>query len=84
MTSQRPANREGKARLKASLQRARADIASLSDWIEIEVDRQRQSGVDEATVRTLSDVRDSLVSTLAFISGVGRKEIQRSLDELHG
>ncbi len=70
-------------RMIDAIKRARADIASLADWIECELDKQNDDEVTWATVGSLEHVRENLIETLAFFSGVEQSEIQRSLDELH-
>jgi len=72
-----------KQRMMAALKRAQADIASLADWIECELDKDSDDEVTWATVGSLEHVRENLIETLAFFSGVEQSEIQRSLDELH-
>ena len=67
----------------AALKRARGDVASLTDWLQMELDRQSDAEVTWATVGSLEHVRDNLIETLAFFSGVTIREIQRSLDELY-
>ena len=63
--------------------RARADIASLADWIECELDKDEHEEATLVALGTLDHVRDDLKCLLAFFSGVEATEIQRSLDELH-
>lgn len=70
-------------RMMDALKRARSDIASLTDWLELELDKQDGREVTWATVGTLEHVRENLVETLAAFSGVEQSEIQRSIDELH-
>lgn len=70
-------------RMMDALKRARSDIASLTDWLELELDKQDGREVTWATVGTLEHVRENLVETLAAFSGVEQSEIQGSLDELH-
>lgn len=70
-------------RMMDALKRARADIASLTDWLECELDKQNDEQVTWATVGSLEHVRENLIETLAFFFGVEQPEIQRSLDELH-
>ena len=72
-----------KQRMMDALKRARADIASLADWIECELEKDNDEEVTWASVGSLEHVRESLVETLAMFSGVEQSEIQRSLDELH-
>ena len=69
-------------RMMDAFKRAQADIASLADWIECELDKDGDE-VTWASVGSLEHVREQLVETLAFFSGVEQSEIQRSLDELH-
>ena len=70
-------------RMMDALKRAQADIASLTDWLECELEKQNGDEVAWATVGSLEHVRENLIETLAFFSGVEQTEIQRSLDELH-
>ena len=70
-------------RMLDALKRARADVASLADWIECELDKEAEDEATWASVGTLEHVRENLIETLAFFSGVEQSEIQRSLDELH-
>ncbi len=71
-------------RMLDASKRAQADIASLADWFECELEKFEDD--DQATwtsVGTLAEVRERLIETLAFFSGVEQAEIKRSLDELH-
>ena len=70
-------------RMMDAFKRAQADIASLADWIECELNKQDDRQVTWASVGSLEHVRENLIETLAFFSGVEHSEIQRSLDELH-
>ncbi len=64
-------------------QRMKADIASILDWIECELDKRDDEIALASAEGTIGRVRENLIETLAFFSGVKPKEIQRSLDELH-
>ena len=77
------ATTQNKQRMMNAIKRARADIASLADWIECELDKGSDDEVTWASVGSLEHVRENLIETLAFFSGVEQSEIQRSLDELH-
>lgn len=66
-----------------AFKRARADIASLADWIECELEKYDDAEVTWATVGSLEYVRRQLMETLESFSSVPRTEIQRNLDELH-
>ena len=66
-----------------AIQRARTDIASLADWLELELDKQRDAAPTWGDVNALEHVREDLTETLAFFSGVEEAQIKRSLDELH-
>jgi len=73
-----------KQRMMDAFKRAQADIASLADWIECELEKfEDDDEVSWASVGSLEHVREQLLETLAFFSGVDQTEIQRSLDELH-
>jgi len=74
---------QNKQRMMDALKRARADIASLADWIECELDKEAKDEITWASVGSLEHVREQLIETLAFFSGLEQSEIQRSLDELH-
>jgi hypothetical protein len=65
-----------------AFKRAQADIASLADWFECEMQKYDEAEVTWATVGSLEHVRENLIETLAFLSGINTTEIQRSLDEL--
>ena len=70
--------------MKSAFKRARADIASLADWIECELEKyDDDADLTWATVGTLEYVREQLMNALEHVSSVPRTEIQRSLDELH-
>ena len=79
-------NENAKAKTNQSaldaLKRARADVASLTDWLECELQKQTDENVTWATVGTLEHVRENLIETLAFFSGFDEAEIKRSLEEL--
>jgi len=70
-------------RMMNAFKRAQADIASLADWIECELDKENDDEVTWASVGSLEHVREQLLETLAFFSGIEQPEIQRSLNELH-
>jgi len=71
-------------RMMDAFKRAQADIASLADWIDCELENfEDDDEVTWASVGSLEHVREQLIETLAFFSGVEQSEIQRSLDELH-
>jgi hypothetical protein len=76
------ATQDNKKKAIDALKRARADIASLTDWLECELQKQADENVTWATVGSIEHVRTTLVETLAFFSGFRVSEIQRSLDEL--
>ena len=71
-------------RMMNAFKRAQADIAGLADWIECELDKHNDGDeVTWASVSSLELVREQLIETLAFFSGVEQSEIRRSLIELH-
>lgn len=65
-----------------AFKRARADIASLADWFDCEMQKYDEAEITWATVGSLEHVRENLTETLAFLSGINTTEIQRNLDEL--
>jgi hypothetical protein len=69
-------------RKMGSFKRVQAEIASLTDWIECELEKYDDNEVTWASVGSLEHVRENLIETLAFFSGFEQSEIQRSLDEL--
>ena len=71
--------------MMASFKRARADIASMTDWLECELDAKYndENAATWSAVGSLQYVRKNFLETLAFLSGFEESEIQRSLDELH-
>ena len=70
-----------------TFKRAQADIASLADWIECELERaDTDAGRGEVTwadVGTAEYTKAKLVEALSHFFGVEPDEIQRNLDELH-
>ncbi len=83
MTTTDMNKQNNKQRMTDAVKRARADIASLADWIECELNKQDDQDVTWATLGSLEHVRENLIEALASFSGVEQTEIQRSLDELH-
>ena len=77
------ASPQNKQHMMDAFRRAQADIASLADWIECELAKDSADEITWASVGSLEHVREDLIETLAFFSGVKQSEIQRSLDELH-
>jgi hypothetical protein len=66
-----------------AIRRDRDDIANLTAWLELELDKQRDAAPTWGDVGALEHVRENLIETLAFFSGVEEAQIKRSLDELH-
>jgi len=66
-----------------AFKRVQAEIASMTDWIECELEKYDDAEVTWASVGSLEHVRENLIETLAFFSGFEQREIRRSLDELH-
>ena len=67
-----------------AFKRASADIASLADWFECELEKfEDDDDATWASVNSLETTREHLIEVLADFSGVGQTEIKRSLDELH-
>ena len=74
---------QNKQRMMDAFKRASADIASLADWFECELEKFEDDKVTWASVNSLEQTRDNLIETLAMFSGVKQTEIKRSLEELH-
>jgi hypothetical protein len=72
-----------KKSILAACTRAQADIASLADWIECELEKYDDDAVTWADLNTLESTRECLMEALASFSGVTLPEIQSNLDELH-
>ena len=71
-----------KQRMMDAFKRAQADIASLADWIECELDKYDDDDeVSWASVGSLEHVRENLIETLAFMSGFNATEIKNTLEE---
>jgi len=72
-----------KSSVVIAMNRARSDIANLADWLECELDKDSDDEITWATVGSLEHVKENLIETLAYFSGVEKDEITRNLDELH-
>ena len=62
---------------------ARDDIARLIDVLQMELDKhsERAAGVNWGYVGDLKEVRSTLITTVAFISGMEQDEVRRFLDD---
>jgi len=62
------------------------DIAAMLDWIEMALDTHEEAARAEpekwTLVGDLAEVRRRIKETLAFLSGHGEAEIEKSLQEL--
>ena len=63
--------------------RARADIAAIADWFEIELAKEVTCDATRAKIVMIEHVRGNMIEALSIFSGVDQPAIQRSLDELH-
>jgi hypothetical protein len=61
----------------------RAEIASLLDWMELELGKDEEEAATWPGVGSLTKVKDDLMNTLEFLSGVDKAAIQENLDDLH-
>ena len=61
----------------------RAEIASLLDWMELELQKDEQQPATWPGVGSLNKVKADLMDTLEFVSGVSKDAIQENLDDLH-
>ena len=68
--------------IDAKYQRLQSEIGSLLQWMEDELDTERAEPVTWATIGSLVEIRSQLKGTLAFLSGIGPREIEQALDEL--
>ena len=68
---------------EAKRRRVRDEIASLIDWLGLELDKDDGEPITWASVGSLGHVREELVNVLAFLSDTEAGDIRRNLDELH-
>ena len=68
--------------IDAKYKRLQAEVGSLLQWMQDELDAERAEPLTWATIGTLVETRSQLKNTLAFLSGVGHREIEQALDEL--
>ena len=68
--------------IDAKHKRLQGEIGSLLQWMEDELDAERAEPITWATIGSLVEIRSQLKGTLAFLSGVGPREIEQALDEL--
>ena len=61
----------------------RAEIASLLDWMELELQKDEEQPATWPGVGSLGKVKDELIQTLEFFSGVSKDAIQENLHDLH-
>ena len=61
----------------------RAEIASLLDWMELELQKDEERPATWPGVGSLTKVKDDLMDTLEFLSGVSKDAIQENLDDLN-
>ena len=77
------ANNHNQKQLMDQYQRTRADIASLLDWFDCELNKTTEQDINWATLGTLNHVRHELKQLLASLSGIDVKLIEESLDEIN-
>lgn len=75
---------KSEAELVATHKRQIADIASLLDWFECEIQKRADEEATWSRVGSLSKVREDLIEALAFVSGTDVATIQESLEEVNG
>ena len=61
----------------------RAEIASLLDWMELELEKDEEQPATWPGVGSLTKVKADLMDTLEFFSGASKGAIQENLDDLH-
>ena len=76
-----PMNATNEQQLTDALKRARADVASLTDWIEMELEGQAELPSNWGTVGNLNAAKERLIEALEFISPASDAEIRRCLDD---
>ena len=68
--------------IDAKYKRLQMEVGSLLQWIEDELDAERTDPITWETVGSLVEIRSQLKGTMAFLSGIGPREIEQALDEL--
>lgn len=68
--------------VKTAYETAKSDIANLLGWFECELAKEPEK-LNWAKVGDLNYIRESLIETLSFMSGIETSMIDQSLDESH-
>jgi hypothetical protein len=66
--------------VKTEYQNAKSDIANLLGFFECELGKTPQE-IDWTHVGSLKHIRENLIETLSFMSGIEVKEIENTLQE---
>lgn len=66
--------------VKTAYETAKADIANLLGFFECELSKER-TVVQWGWVETLNKVKNDLIETLSFMSGISQGEIKETLEE---
>ena len=83
-TPQRPGKRSPKTppRSLDTYTQHQRDIASILDWIQLEIERHADEKLAWGTVEQLGRIKQQLKRVLIFFSGVSDADIERNLEEL--
>jgi len=65
---------------KTAYEAAKNDIANLLGWFECELDKE-PTAINWAHVGSLNHIRQNLLETLSFMSGIETQAIEESLEE---
>ena len=65
-----------------AFKQTKGEIANLMGWIGCELGKHDEDNVNWGTVGSFNHVRQNLIETLMFLSGIDEAAIKRSLTEL--
>lgn len=73
-------NAQGKQK---AFKRVIADIATLAEWIDLDIADEDESRVDPGRLKILQQVRGNLIDSLALFSNADKEGIEKTLARLH-
>ena len=69
--------------LLEAYKQTQADIGNIIGWINCELGKYDESAPTWGTVGSLKHVRQNLIETLTFLSGIDEAAIKRGLEEMN-